>query len=313
MSSFLLPEPRWNIDPRFDGDPGIAPGGQGDPGFAPGGLLGGLFEPAPPDPVADSGLQLLMSPEQIASIDRPPEGDGGQGRESVGLTNGQADSGSSASGGSNGSPGSGYVPGWDHVSLARQDLNPWGLDIPAPAPQSPPPNSGEKYEQGATAAKIFGNGIDWWNDQNKILGLHFGPEGPELLEKYTGPVGKALVGIENGLAAAGEIKNGSPAIPTLAGAGIKTLSTLGAMKLGAEGGAVLGAYAPIPGAPASGAAIGGVAGGILGGLAPGWVYGNPSNQQVGEAAGRVLDNAGRSYRDYVIDNPYYDPRLMAMP
>ena len=56
----------------------------------------------------------------------------------------------------------------------------------------------------------------------------------------------------------------------------------------------------------------GLRGGLLGGFAPGWVYGNPSNQEVGEDAGRVLDNAGRSYQKYVLDNPYYDPRL-AMP
>src|SRR5207237_5503174 len=112
------------------------------------------------------------------------------------------------------------------------------------------------------------------NRQNQILGLHFGEEGPKLLEKYTGPVGDALVAVDNGLRAGGEIAKGAPALPTLAGAGIKTGSTLGAMALGTTGGAELGTAL---GGPVGGV-VGGVGGGILGGLAPDWVYGHMSNQ-----------------------------------
>jgi hypothetical protein len=134
-----------------------------------------------------------------------------------------------------------------------------------------------------------------------------------MLEKYTGPAGKGLVAVDNGLRAAGEIAKGAPVLPTIAGAGIKTGSTLGAMALGAEGGGALGgaALAPFGVAPV-GAVIGGAGGGILGGFAPDWVYGHMSNQQIGEAAGRLAGDAAQSYGKYVADNPYYDPRL-AMP
>jgi hypothetical protein len=256
----------------------------------PGGLLDGL-----PGPGAVSSLPLFMDAKDIATIPGLPQhvyDDAVRYDQSVANNDG---------------PGR-YISGLDQVSLAPQGLNPSGLDLSAPARQSADNQSepGDKYEQGAKAAEFFGKGIDWWNDQNRILGLHFGAEGPEMLEKYTGPIGNGLVAVENGLKAGGEIAKGAPVLPTIAGAGIKTGSTLGAAALGAEGGGALGTAILGP----VGGVIGGVVGGVAGGVAPDLVYGNINNQQVGEAAGRILGNAGRSYDRYVIHNPYYDPRLM---
>jgi len=271
-------------------------------GFVPaaGGLLDGLQGSD-----VGSSLHLLMEPEDIATVPGLPQhvyddaaryARGAMAKDPSGVPaamSGQPDE---------------YVSRLDQVSLAPRNLNPSGLDLPVPATQLTDNQSkaDEKYEKGAKAAEYLEKGIDWWNGQNKILGLHFGPEGPEMLEKYTGPAGKGLVAVENGLKAGGEIANGAPALPTIAGAGIKTGSTLGAMGLGMEGGGALGFAVGGP----VGSTIGGVAGGILGGLAPDWVYGNMSNQQIGEAAGHMVDDAGRSYDRYVIRNPYYDPRLM---
>lgn len=39
----------------------------------------------------------------------------------------------------------------------------------------------------------------------------------------------------------------------------------------------------------------------------------PNKQKIGESAQRVLKNAGQSYSRGVLNNPYYDPRLAAMP
>lgn len=264
-------------------------------GFDPtsGGLLDGLQHSD-----VGSGLSLILEPKDIATIPGLPQHvyDDAARQERRGPV------------GATGQPG-GYVSSLDQVSLASQDLNPSRLDLSAPATQVTDKHSmtGEKYEQGATAAKYFGNAIDWWNGQNKILGLHFGEEGPKVLEKYTGPIGKGLVAMENGLKAGGEMANGAPVIPTVTGAAIKTGSTLGAVALGGQGGAAAGTA--VFGAPV-GTTIGGVAGGILGGFAPDWVYQNMSNQQIGEAAGHIVDDAGDAYRRYVIDNPYYDPRLV---
>jgi hypothetical protein len=281
MGNLLMPLRRWPGGPLVE-----------VPEATPLGLLDGLPEPAEPNSSGGYGLQLLMSPEQISTIDwSSPETEDGQEHQSAGLTIGQADAGNSVDGGSNGSPTSGYVPGWDHVSLAPQDLNPSGLDIPAPAPQSPadPSKPGDKYERGSGAAEYLGTGIGWWNDQNRILGMHFGQEAPDLLEKYTGPVGKALVPIANGLGAAGEIANGAPPLPTLAGAGIKSGVELGAPALGSLiGGALLTPVGLTP--------VGVVGGGLLGDYLAGRAFHGESNQQVGEAAGRGLDNAGRSYQ-----------------
>lgn len=294
-----------------------APADSGAPDTGEPSTITGLLQAAASQPMRGNALSLMMDPSEIATIPGLPEHyyEGGTGlgdyadprvRQGVGGFGDLSELSSTPSlpsaGQASAEPGNpaGYVPALDQVSLAPHDWNPSGLDISAPATQSASSNPGEKYAQGGKAAEYFGNGIDWWNQQNKILGLHFGQEGPKLLEKYTGPVGTALGVIGNGLDAAGEIKNGAPVIPTVAGAGIKTVSSLGGAALGAAGGAAVGGV------------IGGALGGIAGGVAPDWVYRNMSDQQLGEAAGRVLDNAGRSYRDYVIDNPYYDPRL-AMP
>jgi hypothetical protein len=232
-----------------------------DTGFTPtpGGILDGLAEP-----YRGSGLSLILEPKDIATIPGLPQHVYDDATRSSFATNGQPDLSASAS-----------------QSADNQ------------------PNLGEKYEQGAKAAEYFGNAIDWWNDQNKILGLRFGQEGPEVLEKYTGPAGKGLVAVENGLKAAGEIANGAPKLPTVAGAGIKTGVELGGPALGSlVGGALL---TPVGLAP-----VGAVGGGLLGGFLADRAFGGKSNQQVGEAAGQSL-------YDGMVNNPYYDPRLIAMP
>jgi hypothetical protein len=258
----------------------------------PGGLLDGL-----PSTDIGSSLHMFLEPKDIATVPGLPQHVYDEAAR-IDLARSSA--------ANNQPPEYASQPG--QVSLTPWSANSSGLDLSAPASRSAdnPSEPNEKYEQGAKAADFLAKGIDLWNGQNKILGLHFGQEGPEMLEKYTGPVGKGLVALDNGLKAAGEIAHGAPALPTLAGAGIKTGSTLGAMALGGEGGAALGGLAAGP----IGSVVVGALGGVAGAFAPDWVYGNMSNQQIGEAAGRAADSAGRSYNKYVVNNPYYDPRLM---
>lgn len=249
----------------------------------PGGILDGS-----PEPYSGRSLSLILGPKDIATIPGLPQYlyDDAARRGSSVVTDGRRD---------------GYASGLDQVSLTPWDRKSSGPDLPIPASRSTDnqSNLGEKYEQGAKAAEYFGNAVDWWNDQNKILGLHFGPGGPEMLEKYTGPVGKALVATKNGLEAAGEIANGAPKLPTLAGAGIKTGVELGGPALGGLiGGALLTPFALTP--------VGAVGGGLLGGGLADRAFDGKSNQRVGEAAGRSL-------YDGMVNNPYYDPRLIAMP
>ena len=109
MSNFLLPRFPPSIDPGVERYPGIATGWQDDPGISissdftgdpgisrapgigPDGLLSGLPEVPEPGPTDGYGLQLLMSPEQISTIDwQSPQPDGGQGDEIARLTIGQA-------------------------------------------------------------------------------------------------------------------------------------------------------------------------------------------------------------------------------
>jgi hypothetical protein len=206
-----------------------------------------------------------------------------------------------------GQPGE-YVSDPGQVLLTPWNGNSSGLDLSTSAthPTDNQSEPGEKYEQGAKGLSFLHHGINMWNVQNALLGLYLGPEGAELLKRYSEPVAKGLVPLENGLSAMGEIKNGAAVAPTLAGAGIKTGTTLGAIELGSAGGGALGTATGIPG----GTLVGGAAGALLGGFAPNWVYGHMSNEQIGKAAGRLADGATRSYSDLVINNPYYDPRLM---
>jgi hypothetical protein len=37
------------------------------------------------------------------------------------------------------------------------------------------------------------------------------------------------------------------------------------------------------------------------------------NRRIGEGARRALEEAGRSFSKNVVNNPYYDPRLVTMP
>jgi hypothetical protein len=250
-----------------------------------GGILDGLSQPE-----GASGLSLILEPRDIATIpglsQHVYDDAARQKQGSFVATNAQPD---------------GYAPRLDQVSLTPWDGNPSGLDLSATVgqPADNQSKSGEKYKQGAKAAEIFGNAIDWWNDQNKILGLHFGPEGPEMLEKYTGPVGKGLVAVENGLKAGGEIANGAPRLPTVVGAGIKTGVELGGPALGSLIGGTL--LTPVGLTP-----VGAVGGGLFGEFLADRAFDGKSNRQVGEAAGQSL-------YDGMVNNPYYDPRLIAMP
>ncbi|HKX36477.1 MAG TPA: hypothetical protein VJM79_07410 [Rhizorhapis sp.] len=255
-----------------------------------GGLLAGL-----PDSDTGSSLHLLMEPRDIAAVPGLPQYVYDEAakydQKSLAAKNGEA---------------TGYVSNLDRVSLAPPDWNSSGLDLSAPAPRPPgaKPQPEEKYQQASKAAKYFSTGIDRWNDQNEILGLHFGAEGPRFLKKYSGPIGTFADGLGNGFAAASEIEKGAPALPTYSGAAIRTGIDWGAVALGTSLGAALGTR--IFGAP-YGTVGGGIGGGFIGGFVPDWAHGRMSNQELGET---VLEPTGSAYNKYVIHNPYYDPRLM---
>jgi len=271
-----------DIDPGFSG----RLDDQKTAGPAQGSIFDGL-----PGMSDSSSLNWLMAPEAILAIPELPQhvyDRAMKDRQSDPIANG----------------GEEHASSLDQASLAPSVSNSSGSDHSG-VPTVPAQRPGERYEQGSKATGYLEKAIDLWNGQNRILGLHFGQEAPEMLEKYTGPIAKGLIPLENGLAAASEIQNGAPALPTVAGASIRTGSTLGAMALGAMGGAELGT---LLGGPA-GAPVGGAIGGFVGGIAPDWVYGNASNGQLGEAAGRIAADTGHAYDRYVIRNPYFDPRL----
>lgn len=197
---------KWMPDTTNDwGFSKWSPDTTNDRGFSPDGLLDEL-----PDGGSTSGLHLLLEPKDIATIPGLPQHVYDNAARHAQSRPAAANSGAGV-----------YASRLDPISLAPQDLNPSGLDLSESGGQSAdvPSKPGDKYEQGANAAKYFGNAIDWWNDQNKILGMHLGQAGPDILEKYTGPIGKGLVATKNGLEAAGEIANGAPNVPTLAGPG----------------------------------------------------------------------------------------------
>jgi hypothetical protein len=158
----------------------------------PGGLLDGL-------PAADTGssLHMFMEPKDIATIPGLPQ-----------HVYDDAARYEQASSTATDSRPTGYVSHLDQVSLTPWDGNSAGLDLSAPASQSPdnPSKPGEKYEQGANGLGFLHHGINLWNAQNALLGLHFGPDGAELLKKYSEPVAKGLVPLENGLEAVADIK-----------------------------------------------------------------------------------------------------------
>lgn len=254
-----------------------------------GGLLAGV-----PDSNTGSSLHLLMEPRDIAAVPGLPQYVYDEAakydQKSLAAKNGEA---------------ARYVSSLDRVSLAPPDWNSSGLNLSAPAPRPPgtQPEPGEKYERASKAAEFFSTGIDRWNDQNEILGLHFGAEGPRLLKKYSGPVGTFADGLGNGFAAASEIEKGAPALPTYSGAAIKTGVDWGAATLGGALGAAIGSRINIP----YGTVFGGIGGGFVGGFVPDWAHGRMSNQELGET---VLEPIGSRYNKYMIHNPYYDPRLM---
>lgn len=224
-----------------------------------GGLLAGL-----PDSNTGTSLHLLMEPRDIADVpglpqyvyDEAAKYDHKYDQNSLAAKNDGA---------------AGYVSSLDRVSLAPPDWNCAGLNLSAPAPRPPvsQPEPGEKYERASKAADFFSTGIDRWNNQNEILGLHFGSEGPRLLKKYSGPIGTFADSLGNGFEAASEIEKGAPDLPTYAGAAIKTGVDWGAVALGTSLGAAIGSRINKP----YGTVFGGVGGGLIGGAVPDWAHG----------------------------------------
>jgi hypothetical protein len=228
-----------------------------------------------PQPPHGTSLSLLMEPHEIASVPGLPDhAYGGNAFGDYVDQRVQQNVGGHAAG---------YAPSLDQVSLAPHDWNPSGLDLSERAGSSADESTGDKLELGSKVSDYFNTGIEFWNGQNKILGLHFGPEGPEMLESYSKPITKVLGSAAEILGTGADIVKGAPIVPTLSGGIIKGGSRLGGATLGAAGGGALGEAAFGP----PGGVIGGVFGGLAGGIAPDFMYQNMSRQQIGENAARL--------------------------
>jgi hypothetical protein len=243
--------------------------GEGASNTITGMLRGAASQPAP----QRSALSWFMEPHEINSVPGLPDYAYADQRlrQDVGGQQGTE------------SKSGNYASTLDQASLTPYDWNPSGLDLSRTGRSSAGESTGDKLERGSKAADYFNTGIDWWNHQNKILGLHFGQEGPELLERYSKPVTRVLGPAAEALDTAADIAKGAPVVPTLSGGIIKGGSRLGGAALGAAGGGTLGGlYFGTPGG-----VIGGVIGGLAGGAAPDWMYRNMSRQQIGEDAARL--------------------------
>jgi len=238
-----------------------------------------------PQPLQSSALSLFMEPHEIASIPGLPAY-AYKGTGAAGLEN--------------------YADQRVRQDVEKANELPHSVPLPSLGDNQPP--SGEKYQRAAHSLGIFGHVMDGWNLQNRAVDRVLRSGMAERLGKVVEKGNRVIEPIKNGLGAAAEMSNGAPAWPTVPAAGIKTASGIGVGMLGgALGGALAGAALGSSAGP-----IGAVVGGIAGGVLSDGVLGD-NNRRIGEEAQRLLGDAGGFYSKYVLDNPYYDPRLAAIP
>jgi len=219
-----------------------------------------------PQPPRGTGLSLFMEPHELATVEGLPD----HVREGLGDYAGQDSRGAAKQ-------PAGYVSTLDQVSLTPdRDLSGAVSSEPGPMPK---PEADDKLERAAKGVDILGKAIDGWDVLNHGVGLRLGMEGAEMLGKYAGPAGAALVPIEHAAEAYAETSKGAPEFETWAGAGGKAAAILGGMGAGAMAGAW-------------GGPLGIAAGSVIGGLAPELMLRNVSNQQVG----RFIDRAFQTRR-----------------